>query len=311
MAYNSKLELTRTLGFEIECFADVPTYTDSWGDECVDYDDFDINYCEVGSDGSLHGGHGEPVEVKTDPIKNLNIVEGVFEELGGYGMNVNDTCGLHIHVDTSDFNGNDKAKLLRFGSGIELLMFSLVDSTRYYGRGNGRGENEYCVKLHKDWRKIYRRSYINQNIHANEYSDLSDFIMNVRQERRNNGNGDRIWNGRYQWLNAQVDGIPTVEFRIFSATEDYAQAQRFGMLAYHIVETVKNSTVEQIKFIIKSIYQSLTVEEMLTKFFDSIGLDSNFRPSILNDGVTSYLDQKYCERNRQQQHALSEINEAV
>lgn len=309
--YNSKLELTRTLGFEIECFADLPTYTDSWGDTCVDYDNFDINYCEIGGDGSLHGGHGEPVEVKTDPIKNLNTVETVFNELSGYDMNVNNTCGLHIHVDTSDFNGNDKAKLLRFGAGIELLMFSLVDSDRYYGRSDRSSENEYCIKLHKDWRKIYRRSYVNQNIHANEYSHLSDFIMNLRQERRNNGNTDRIWNGRYQWLNAQVDGIPTVEFRIFSATEDYTQAQRFGMLAYHIVETVKNSTVEQIKFIIKSIYQSTSIDEMFTKLFDSIGLDMEFRPYILNDRVAEYLNNKYCARNRQQAQALSEINEAV
>lgn len=305
MAYNSKLELTRTLGFEIECFAELPTYTDSWGDTEVDYDEFSIRNCEIGGDGSLYGGTGSSVEVKTDPISNLNIVEEVFNELAEYDMNVNNTCGLHIHVDTSDFNGNDKARLLRFGIGIENLMYALVDESRSNRNGD---HNEYCIKLHKHWRKIFRRSFINQSIHDITFNHLSSFVQAVRNQRQNDRNGDRIWNGRYQWLNAEVGHCPTSEFRIFSATDDYMQAQKFGMLAFHIIETVKHSTVSQLEFIIKSIYQQTSVEDMFDCFFESIGLDTEYRPSILNQHKADYLESKYCAVNRQ---ALSSESEAM
>lgn len=294
---NQKLEVTRTLGFEIECLLDrdlAPTHIDSWGDRCVDYDEVSVAHCEIGDDGSICGD-GVGIEAKTRPINDLNIVETVFKELKSeYDFDVNDTCGLHIHVDTSDFTVADRVRLLRFGAGIELLMFSLVDETRYYGR-NDNGRNNYCVKLHKGWRKIYRNSYVNQDVHEQECHSLERFTNRVE-----NLNNDEIWNGRYQWLNAQVSHCPTSEFRIFSSTTDYEQAQKFGMLAYHIIETVKNSTVSQIKFIIKSIYQATTTNEMFNKFFDSIGLDNEFRFEPMNDRLVNYLDTKYCARNREQ-----------
>ena len=306
MAYNQKLELTRTLGFEIECFVeDVDTHEDSWGDTYVDYDELNIRHCEIGEDGSLYGGDGYSIEAKTNPINNLNKLEETWSDLEKYQFNINNTCGLHVHVDTSDFNGNDKARLLRFAIGIENLMFALVDESRSERHGE---ENEYCIKLHRDWRKIYRRSYVNQNIHANTYRDLDDFIRNIRNERNANNGGNRIWNGRYQWINAQVGHAPTSEFRIFSSTTSYIQAQKFGMLAYHIIETVKHSTVNQLEFIIKSIYQQHTVEAMFDCLFDSIGLDNEFRPSILNYNKVEYLENKFCAVNRQ---AVQSESEAV
>jgi hypothetical protein len=293
MPYNSKLELTRTLGFEIECFVDHQFYDDD-----DDYHELDIIHSEVGSDGSLYGGDGDECEVKTMPIKNLNKVEEVYSDLDNYSMNVNSTCGLHIHVDNSDFTVHDKARLLRFGAGIELLMFSLVEPERFYGRNN-QGQNEYCTKLHKGWRKIFRPSFIKQsNIPWNTFGGVSELEQYVR---RNSSHSDsQIWNGRYQWLNARVSHAPTVEFRIFSATEDYKQAQKFGMLAYHVVETVKNSTLDQLHFIIKSIYQATSLDEMFNRFFDSIGLDQEFRPEILNDRLAERLETKYCQVNREQ-----------
>jgi hypothetical protein len=289
---NEKLKVTRTLGFEIECFADVPSRTDSWGDTYVDYDDVSIRNCEVSTDGSLYGGSGTPLEAKTDPIKNLNIVEEVYKELSGMDMNVNKTCGLHIHVDTSDYTIEDKAKLLRFGAGIELLMFALVDKSRQ--------GNEYTEKLHKGWRKLFRSNFMTQSIpfdSFNNFSQLERYIQNNSTHR----DARHIWNGRYQWLNAVVSHCPTAEFRIFSATTDYKQAQKFGMLAYHIVETIKNSTIEQVRFIIQSIYQSQSVDEMLDRLFDSIGLDGEFRPEILNDKMAEYIDNKFCKPIRERE----------
>jgi hypothetical protein len=275
MAYNENLKVTRTLGFEIECFVD-------------DYDLY-VPHSDVCGDGSLHGGYGCEVEVKSDPITDLNIVETIYECLHHHEMNVNDTCGLHIHVDTSDYTVFDKAKLLRFGAGIELLMLALVE--------NYREGNNYCEKLHKGWRKLFRPSFIDQDIPFDSFRTLYDLGEYVR--RNSSHRHSRIWNGRYQWLNACVEHSPTCEFRIFSATTDYQQAQKFGMLAYQIIETVKHSTIEQLQFIIKSLYQSATIDEMFTKFFDSIGLSSEFRPEILNYNIERYIDNKYCKPIRE------------
>jgi hypothetical protein len=70
------------------------------------------------------------------------------------------------------------------------------------------------------------------------------------------------------------------------------------MLAYHIVETVKNSTVRQLNFIINSIHQATSVEEMYDKLFDSIGLAHEFRMDIRNHQMARHLDEKYCQANR-------------
>lgn len=275
---NENLKVTRTLGFEVECFVD-----------CYDIDDLYVPHAEVSSDGSLSGGRGDECEIKSDPIDDLNIVETIYNKLHEHDMNVNRTCGLHIHVDTSDYTVEDKARLLRFGAGIELLMFSLVDRNRQ--------GNSYTEKLHKGWRKLFRSNFIEQNIPFSTFRDLDQlehYVYNNSQHRDR-----RIWNGRYQWLNASVDHAPTCEFRIFSATTDYKQAQKFGMLAYHIIETVKHSTLAQIRFIIQSIYQSQSVDEMLVKLFDSIGLSEEFRPEILNHEMAEHIDNKFCKPVRE------------
>lgn len=277
---NQKLNVTRTLGFEIEGFV---------------YDsDMSIGYATVGWDGSLQDGDGDAVEVRTEPINNLNLLEDIYDELADNDFNVNDTCGLHIHVDTSDFSVKDKAKLLRFGAGIELLMYALVDETRE--------SNTFCTKIHKSWRKIFRDSYISQPIDFSQFEYLDDLCGYVANETN-----ARCWNGKYQWLNANVESYDTVEFRIFNATEDSIEVQRFGMLAYHIVETVKNSSVKQLSFIIKSLYESTSVSDMHNKLFEAIGLDEEFRPCVSNQNMVRYLDEKFCQPNRE----LAEQEQAV
>jgi hypothetical protein len=144
---------------------------------------------------------------------------------------------------------------------------------------------------------LFRRSFVNQNFPWETFSSLgrlTDYVRRNSSHRHHN-----IWNGRYQWLNADVEGYPTCEFRIFSATENYELAQKYGMLAYHIIETAKNSTIEQIKFIIKSIYQTSSIDEMLTRFFDSIGLDQEFRLEVQNGELATYIDNKFCRPNRE------------
>lgn len=280
---NEKLKVNRTLGFELEGFV---------MDDCSIGDSVS-RYADVGYDGSLCYGDGDAVEIRTEPINDLNIIEEIYEDLTRENWNVNDTCGLHIHVDTSDFRVKDQAKLLRFGAGMELLMYALVDKERYYGRG-GDAENGggYCKKLHHSWRKIFKQELIGEQPIPYDTFDYLDELCDYVNSSTEISN--RCWNGKYQWLNANVQHYPTVEFRIFNATDDYLLVQKFGMLAYHMVETVKNSTVKQLSFIIKSVYESSSLDEMYEKFFNAIGLDYDFRPTVRNGQLADYIFNKYC-----------------
>jgi hypothetical protein len=287
MTTNQKLKVNRTLGFEIEGFL-------SEGTRGLDL----RNLAEQDWDGSLSYGNGDAVEIKSIPINDLNDVEAIYEILEHKGLNVNDTCGLHIHVDVSDFSIKDKAKLLRFGAGIELLMYALNERERFYGRGNRDADNggEYSRKLHHSWRKIFRADLLPEAIPYDSFHDMDDLYEYINNNTEITG---RCWNGKYQWLNADVGRYPTVEFRIFNATENYELAQKFGMLAYHIVETVKNSTVKQLSFIINSIYKGKSLDEMYERFFNSIGLDEEFRMQTQNADLADYIYNKYCTVNQE------------
>lgn len=273
---SEKLKVTRTLGFEIEGYAD------------EEYSELIIANCDVDYDGSLDEGDedGYGVEVKTQPIKDLNQLQDVYDELiNEHAFFVNESCGLHIHIDISDFKATEIAKLMRFGCGIELLMYSLVEKYR--------ATNSYAIKINKPWRKIYRSEETMQVATDDSYESIQQIANRIQSLT-----GRDTWVGKYQWINPHTP-YKTAEFRIFNATIDYKEAQRFGMLAYHIIETVKNSTVEQLEFIIKSLYKSLTAEEMYEKFFDSIGLEPEFRMEVKNISKLEYIDEKYLSKNRE------------
>jgi hypothetical protein len=286
---NEMLKVNRTLGFEIEC-----------GTE-TEYDEMTVRHSECGYDGSVECGYSS-TEVRTDPIKDLNLLKEVYEDIHTYDMDVDNSCGLHIHVDKSDYTVKDTAKLLRFGKGIERLMYGLVDNSRCDWNDSCHKHSEpyyeYCRSIHYSWRHIFKKEWLDgETIPFDSFYHIDNMISWVNTKKNFRRSSSKMWNGKYQWLNCRTS-YPTVEFRIFHATTDYKETQRFGMLAYHIVETVKNSTVRQLNFIINSIHQATSVEEMYDKLFDSIGLAHEFRMDIRNHQMARHLDEKYCQANR-------------
>jgi hypothetical protein len=266
------------------------------GCDCYDEDD-----CDCGVDDGIYG-----VEYNTLPISNTEEIDKIYVELAKYDWSVDHKAGLHIHVDSSDFNIEEKAKLLRFGVGIEHVMYAIVESYR--------SDNDYCQKMHKGWRYLFRNKlgvtidWDSLNAlddtgvaqyawHSNkhmQYNALQRFLSENRSSIHNNVRD--IWTGRYQWLNGMTSH-DTVEFRLFSATDDVETAQRFALIAHNIVETVKYSTIEQLNFIIKSTYEQHSVEDMISTLMTSIGLEGLDVP-ILNSHKAQQIDEKFCAKNR-------------
>lgn len=291
---NENLRVNRTLGFEIECGTG------------TDYEDMEVRHSDCGYDGSVECGYSS-TEVRTDPIKNLNLLKDVYDDIKDYGMEVDDSCGLHIHVDNSDYTVKDKAKLLRFAKGIERLMYGLVNASRCDWNDSCHKHSEpyyeYCKAIHYTWRHVFQKEWVGgERIPFDTFTSFDQLTSWVNNKKNFRRHDNRMWNGKYQWLNVRTS-YPTVEFRIFHATTDYRETQRFGMLAYHIVETVKNSTVRQLNFIINSIHESTSVEDMYSKLFDSIGLAYEFRMDVRNHAMYDYLDNKFCAPNRQAQES--------
>jgi len=87
-------------------------------------------------DGSLPDSG---VEINTNPASGdyfLQDARSLATALQACGAHVNDTCGLHVHVDASDFSQYDIRRLILLWSAVERSMFDLA--------GKDRIENDYC-----------------------------------------------------------------------------------------------------------------------------------------------------------------------
>lgn len=141
------------------------------------------------------------VEFITNPmtigfVKKTGIINTLFDTANSYGFEVNDTCGMHVHVNRQSLNKYSVAKMNVMLSELEYNSQSDYVISRISGRNND------------DLR---------------EWSELIDFT-GVRD----------VWNGsdscypyiyelmrqhgRYVALNSQ--NANTVEFRFFGATDD-------------------------------------------------------------------------------------------
>jgi hypothetical protein len=285
----NNLTLNRTVGFEFEGYVEThPEYIQ------------EIPSFSIGSDGSLSNNgwyRDEPygVEVRSEPLRNIGKAENAFGILLDNGWGVDSSAGTHIHIDISDFSLEEKVKLLRFGKGIENIMFMLVDDYRK--------SNSYCMPITKWWRSFFWKSSPFANIdweEAEKYCDehgedeFTDYLQSEFSKQ--------IWNGKYQWMNVFGSNYPTVEFRLYHAIDNSEEAIEFALLSYHIVETVKNSTIEHLQYIIKSLYESTTIEEVLSKFVEAIGLP--FTPSIKGQNAGYNLREKLTRENNQQAQAV-------
>lgn len=94
----------------------------------------------IGPDGSLHDG----VELKTPPA-SLDALEDVVnktcEECARIGLEAENTCGMHIHLDASDFRSNEK-KLQQV-----LYTYYAMEDTIFLFLPKTRRDNYYCKKL--------------------------------------------------------------------------------------------------------------------------------------------------------------------
>jgi hypothetical protein len=185
-------------------------------------------------------------------------------------------------------------KLLRFGKAIERIIFLFVQDYR--------NNNSYCEPIHKHWRSIFKedspyKEVAWDNLKTNQVNDY--IAMNYR---RKSSEGGTLWNGKYQWMNVFGGRYPTVEYRLYHAAEDLDELKGQVRMSVAIVDLVKNSTLEQLEFIIKELYKQPNVDSLVAKFFEVLALD--FELSIRGQKAYKYLENKLAKRGKGKELAV-------
>jgi hypothetical protein len=94
--------------------------------------------CTVVDDGSLNGKNS--FEINTSPAAGDTFVRQITEicdALAQDGATVNQSCGLHVHVDARDFGHYEVRRLLRIYAYVEDELFDVV--------AQSRRDNQYCM----------------------------------------------------------------------------------------------------------------------------------------------------------------------
>ena len=150
------------------------------------------------------------------------------EAISSLRPKISSGCGLHVHVDCSDFNWKQVQKLVALWARYEPFFFSLVPTSRQ--------GNQYLPKLRGyDWNDAYnadaRRSYRCRG--ALEATTKSDF----RYETENAL-------GKYNTLRTNIWwSTGRVEFRLHSGTVSYDKIRRWVTLVTSLVGRVATSGI--------------------------------------------------------------------
>jgi hypothetical protein len=276
------VELNRTIGIEIEGYTRDYPKMESEG----------VRHSQLKRDASLSNSYGYHVnrakgvsvgmEVVSVPFMKLDMMDDIFEDIQNASWHIGrNKAGTHIHVDARDYSMTDKIKMAIFMQKLEEVMFLMVKPYRYYSRGgNGNERNRYCTSIDKNWEGLIQR-YEELDIDPNRHEYVNDLIYDMAEtHRRRHGRAHPSRfpsHNRYNFVNVFNTGLSTIEFRLFHAIRTPKDGKQFALLAYHIIETVKHSTLEQLNFIADSINACSTADEMVRKFTQSIGLDIKYK----------------------------------
>jgi hypothetical protein len=236
------METVRRFGVELEGF----TEKDIYGNKEVDGHIWDID-----SDGSLnprdcdcdedddcdHSSDGIGIEARSEPLSNTGALYSMYNYLDSNGWKVNNSAGLHIHVEVADYIANDFKKLLALMVGIEPVIYSVTDSFRYF-------DSEYCGSLKK------RSSGVSNVLNSEVFSYHGEWFFT---DERYTGLNFRSYNSRRN----------TVEFRYFAPQTEAKKVEAYVELVTQIVDFAKFASLEQILVITQKLLSSTFVEAMI------------------------------------------------
>jgi hypothetical protein len=273
------LKLNRNVGIEMEGYFDHnPRYMSS-----LKFADG----AEIKQDGSLYNAYWESgykrhgVEIVCEKTQDIQTILNTFLVMEReHGWSTDDRAGTHIHVEVADFSFHDKAKMAMFAQSIQPIIHMFSEDYRF--------GNRYCRMMDKNWSDIFTGERFAKIDWSNDGTvvyyeertkpNFAQFLINNKVWSESE-NDNMLYCEKYNWTNVNTQ-YPTIEFRQFHAIKKPSDIINFANMAVNIIDTVKNSTVEQLKFIALSLWESVTPEDVANNFLHAIGMEKGSIPMV-------------------------------
>lgn len=196
------------------------------------------NYWDVKMDGScgkktdefgMNEGGYEITTFKASGYKQLQHICKVVKDIKKIGVKVNKNCGLHIHVDISDFREEDVGRLIKCWLFVEkIIMMAVPDRRRF---------NKYCMPF-----SFNEKFSLRENATAlevwNHYKP-SHILSHNNTDRRKTMNLVNYC----RYLRIKKFKRSTVEFRFPEGTLSSNIVKNWVRLLIEFVNNVKNHDI--------------------------------------------------------------------
>jgi hypothetical protein len=175
---------------------------------------------DVKRDGSCGWEVSTPALYLDDAGHNAELKAGVLA-LAAMNARVDETCGLHVWVDCSDFDAEDLRRLIALWVRYEPFFFSIQPRERW--------ANRYCQALRQStwtgstsskWETAQRAIQAGTSSHLRTWCQELEKYCSLKTED---------W-----WVHGRV------EFRLGAGTLDYETVRCWSMLLLAVVERARN-----------------------------------------------------------------------
>lgn len=204
-------------------------------------DRYDYNWACV-DDGSIDGGEYVTGIFKGD--KGFKELKGICKALESSNHEVDEKCGLHVHIGDAHFNKRFSILSIMLGCQLEDELFAMLPPSRQ--------NNSYCRKIKKGFSKTNMLNGVKQlgryvfgdTNNDKEQNQLSTGACYLNKKINRKQDREKYCDNRYVWLNLvrcnQATDSPTIEFRQHSGTITYDKIKNCILICMSFVNFVEN-----------------------------------------------------------------------
>ena len=257
-----KMPVYRLVGIEAECI---------FGDMPVDEDGVPmaLHHKPTGwreaYDGSISGNGREMISVPTNGDLLRNRILALEDWARLYNVDVNRSCGLHIHFDATDTSWKDLRAIGLVMYKFEQYLFRMLPKSRT--------NSNWCKKVNMGFKRLV------------ECKSEREFVELWYKE--DGMNREKYNDTRYHGLNIHARFyLGTIEFRYHSGTLNYDKISNWIMICNSVMETGLQLSRDD-KFEHKEFYETLkTVPE---------GYD-DFQAAVINNQSPNHTLREILDR---------------
>jgi len=191
-----------------------------------------------------HGQSLHPVELVSPRLRDLGAIDSAYEYISQYGWGINESHGLHVHVDCTGVRAKAIRRIVMLSAMVEPLFYGMNDESRW--------EGSYAKPM-----SYMHKNVINEGQHI-DHGELSEAIYGSYYELRR---VNKYMEERYYGLNLHSYFLrETIEFRYFMGSPNAEYAKQRVELCVKMVDFAINASEEQLLTVITHLDQASTFD---------------------------------------------------